>query len=176
MALHGHVIFNDVSPWNYNAPQIKKIRQEFLKSIPQQSRNTLDASTQSARAATLEIQRQRIEALCNNPVKLYVFLKMHRFRTLLRFGAIFRSWKNTPKLGEKFLELYAPQAKFLIMGHTHRSGVWKIGQRVIINTGSIKNHRSCLLVRLENDILKVFRIRRHKKQLILGPLIEKFAI
>jgi predicted phosphodiesterase len=176
LALHGHVIFDDVSPWNYHAPRIEKLRQEFLESIPQQSRDTLDASAQSARAATLKIQRWCLETLGKNSAKFYVFLKIHKLRTLLRLRTILRSWRNTPIFGVKFLERYAPQTKFLIMGHTHRSGVWKLNGRVIINTGSIKNHRQCLLVRLENNNLKVFRIRRDKKQLIPSSLVEEFAI
>jgi len=40
LVLHGHVIFDDVSPWNYCASQLKKIRREFLESTPPSSRNT----------------------------------------------------------------------------------------------------------------------------------------
>lgn len=176
LVLHGHVIFNDVSPWNYHAPRIEKLRREFLESLPQLSRDTLDASAQSARAATLEIQRQHLNYLSECPVRSAIFPKTHKFRTLLRVATVLRSWKNTPKLGAKFLERYAPQAKFLIMGHTHRSGVWQRDGRVIINTGSIKNPRRALLPRLENNILKIYRIRQYKKQFIQGPLVEEFVI
>ena len=176
LALHGHAIFDDVSPWNYCASQLKQNRRQFLESTSKPSRNTLDAYAQSARSATIEIQQQCLKKHCKTRAQSFFFLNIHKFRTLLRIGKILKSWKNTPKLAAGFLELYAPETKFLIMGHTHRSGVWKPDGRVIINTGSIRNHRHALLVQLENDTLKVFRIRRNKKQLILGQLVEEFAV
>ncbi|MCK5113521.1 MAG: metallophosphoesterase family protein [Phycisphaerae bacterium] len=176
LVLHGHAIFKSVSPWNYHAAKIKQLRHEFLESIPQTSRNTLDVATQSARTATVEIQRQCMNNRCKTGLSSYIFLKRHNFRTLMRISKILKSWKTAPKLGADFMERYAPQAKFLIMGHTHRSGVWKIGERIIINTGSIKKPRTALYIRIENDVLKVFRIRRDKKQLICGQLVEEFEV
>ena len=45
-------------------------------------------------------------------------------------------WQIFPKLVSSFIEEHAPQARFAIIGHTHRPGIWTINDRVLINTGA----------------------------------------
>jgi len=56
------------------------------------------------------------------------------------------AWLRQGAEGARFCEHYFPDAEFLVIGHFHRAGCWRIGGRVVINTGAFMNPgRACLV-------------------------------
>lgn len=49
---------------------------------------------------------------------------------------ILRHWIEGPELAARWLERFAPHARVLILGHTHRPGAWQRRDRWIINLGA----------------------------------------
>ncbi|MEI7909773.1 MAG: metallophosphoesterase [Verrucomicrobiota bacterium] len=52
---------------------------------------------------------------------------------------ILQAWWHQGATGLEFCKRYFPQAEVLIVGHFHRSGCWRKGGRLLINTGSFMN-------------------------------------
>ena len=46
------------------------------------------------------------------------------------------AWLSQGREGGKFCDRYFPDAEILVIGHFHWQGCWKVGDRLIINTGS----------------------------------------
>ncbi len=49
---------------------------------------------------------------------------------------ILRGWFRQGEHGARFCERYFPHAEVLVIGHFHRSGVWKVRGKTVCNTGS----------------------------------------
>ena len=67
-------------------------------------------------------------------------------------------WHVFPKLVSRFVKDYSPQARFAILGHTHRPGIWHVDDRVIINTGAFGFPGKPLAVCLQDNRLEVWPI------------------
>lgn len=50
--------------------------------------------------------------------------------------AILNVWINGPEMVAKWMEQFTPAAKVLVMGHTHRPGLWFRRGKWILNTGA----------------------------------------
>ncbi|MBK1884213.1 hypothetical protein JIN85_17470 [Luteolibacter pohnpeiensis] len=46
------------------------------------------------------------------------------------------AWLSQGVEGGKFCDRYFPEAEILIIGHFHWQGCWRVGHRIVINTGS----------------------------------------
>jgi len=56
------------------------------------------------------------------------------------------AWLRQGAEGARFCERYFPNAEFLVIGHFHRAGCWRIGGRVVINTGAFMSPgRACVV-------------------------------
>jgi UDP-2,3-diacylglucosamine pyrophosphatase LpxH len=107
LVTHGDLLFHDISPWSHDSHII-------------------------AAAHSIELRRPRMwrDSLSS-------------LRTVLRECwppwrpfQIFHSWAVTPALAESLARVFRPEARFILIGHTHFCGHWRRGPRVIINTGS----------------------------------------
>jgi len=69
-------------------------------------------------------------------------------------------WRVMPRLAARFAAKVAPASRFFIFGHIHRSGIWRDGRRILINTGSFGIPGPPHGVVLEGRRLLVRRITR----------------
>ena len=54
----------------------------------------------------------------------------------IKAAKVLAYWRSVPTLVHRFVEQCEPGAELVVLGHTHRQGVWRRGGRVILNTGS----------------------------------------
>ena len=47
-----------------------------------------------------------------------------------------KAWVSQGRAGAEFCDRYFPTAEFLLVGHFHWGGKWRVGRRTVINTGS----------------------------------------
>ena len=66
--------------------------------------------------------------------------------------------------------------RFVIVGHTHCPGAWKVPPRVIINTGSFVPYFGACAAIIESGRIEVRRIDFRRSQFIIGKLIRNFAV
>jgi UDP-2,3-diacylglucosamine pyrophosphatase LpxH len=96
---------------------------------------------------------------------------------LNRAYRILRAWQAMPRLAQTLLKTHRPQARFLIMGHTHRPGIWRLpGGLTLINTGSYCPPLGRLLVELTGRDLLVRRICIRRGDFHPGKVIAQFAL
>jgi hypothetical protein len=70
------------------------------------------------------------------------------------------SWHTMPRRAAEYLIEHRPDARFLVFGHLHRPGVWRFGERVLVNTGGYGSPARPRAVVLEGDTLSVHAVIR----------------
>lgn len=165
LIMHGHAVFKEVAPWTWYAPQIVAHRDELLRefgdSYESQLRTTQLASDRSAKSRAT-INRPSIIAL--------------PFKMAWCVAKILQTWHRFPLITEKWLATYAPKTKIVVVGHTHHAGVWNVHGRVIINTGcfAFPSHPRAVIV--ENNTLKVVRIRKNNNKFCLAQELGSWQL
>jgi predicted phosphodiesterase len=69
-------------------------------------------------------------------------------------------WWRFPGYAAEFAERHVPRARYIVLGHSHRQGIWTVGDRVIINTGCYGFPGRPRAVVLEEGVLSVQPIQR----------------
>ena len=87
---------------------------------------------------------------------------LHCFWPPTRPLNILRGWVECGARAQSFAEQFFPEAKVLITGHFHRSGVWKYPQRPIGNTGAWVTHATPYVLDMrDGQILSYLRYNSH---------------
>lgn len=63
------------------------------------------------------------------------------------------AWCTQATAGAEFCSRYFPKAEVLVIGHFHRQGCWRRGDRLVINTGSFMNPGRARWVQWHDDWL-----------------------
>ena len=171
LVTHGDVIFKEVCPWRAAAPQLRLARRNFLAALPAQQRQTLEAQLAAARHAVAEVDcPRRIGPLghLELPARLWRLLK-----NPAQPWAVMRTWRLAPSLAAELLERYRPRARAIILGHTHRAGLWRIGDRLVINTGTPGQLGRALVARIHDGQIVVRRVGRDYRP---GTTIGRFKL
>ena len=174
LVTHGDLLFHDISPWSHEAEVIGEAHSRELAVMEEDAfldfEKRLKASKRAAQAIELhrtEMRRAPFSAL----------------RTLLRECwppwrpfQIVHSWAVTPARAEALARVFRPRARFIIIGHTHFSGTWRRGPRVIFNTGSFLPFGGRMAIDVQGTRLMVRPILNEGGFFKAGaPLIEYAA-
>lgn len=167
---HGDVLHPAVAPWS---PAAGRIRSAFDLAMgkldpdhPRDLETRLAIAQHASHAEWDELAHEAGQSTI--------------WRMLIRPWAIAQVlwyWRIFPDLAASFAEEHAPDARFLVFGHTHRPGIWKRGERTIINTGSFGFPGTPRAVIVEGDRLTVMRVVKRKAQYEFGKsAIAEFQI
>ncbi len=134
LVTHGDMCFRYGSPWS---PWVQRIK-ERLHTVEVTRGGWENARTLEQRAA---LARDYAFAFQPRP-RRYTGLA-GKLETLLHAAwppstplTILKIWTQGPEMVARWMEEFAPAAKVLIMGHTHRAGCWFRRGKWIINTGA----------------------------------------
>jgi len=90
---------------------------------------------------------------------------------------IFDAWQTMPGRAAALLRRHRPRAKFISIGHTHRPGVWRQPDGVVvINTGSFCRPFGGCVVDLAPGRLVVRGIVSRGGEFHAGPALAEFAL
>jgi predicted phosphodiesterase len=89
---------------------------------------------------------------------------------------ILKAWSEVPGRAADLARVFRPQARFVIVGHTHCPGAWKVAPRVIINTGSFVPYFGAWAAIIESGRLQVRQINFCQQQFVIGKLLRDFAV
>ena len=157
---HGDVIFPQMSPCYDDAHLYKAARDSALQQMSQDLRNTLESQLASIREAVAELANSN-SCENNNGSFSNRIQKLQRWLAKPRRGwAIIRGGQKMPSVAAKFTAQYTPEAKFIIIGHTHYSGVWSVADRIVVNTGSFSGFGKAAIVRITEAYLVVQKLVR----------------
>jgi UDP-2,3-diacylglucosamine pyrophosphatase LpxH len=157
---HGDICFRYGSPWSPWVPKVKG----KLDAAEAAAGGFAMARTVEARAA---LAKAYARAFHPRPRKFTGFLG--KLETISHAAwppstplAILDIWKNGPERVAGWMEEFTPRAKLLVMGHTHRAGLWQCRGRWIINTGAFHPFTRPHFVEWETGRVRLVEIeRRH---------------
>lgn len=171
---HGDILFSDIAPWSHQAPEIRRRLATLSRdlSLPELAR--VETRFRLNRLACREV----LEA--PHAFKTHPFAGVVRlFHTLFpprRLIAMLRAWRDTPHLAAELVRLHKPQARVVVVGHTHRPGVWRSGGVTVVNTGSFARPFGGTYVELIGQCVRVVRIRRRGTVFASGPVMAEIAL
>ena len=149
LIMHGHVILHEVTPWTWYGKKIALHRQELINESGDGFESQLQ-TTQLASDRSASSRRKRDRAA----------LIALPYRIAWGVVRILQVWKAFPRLTENWVSTYAPSTKIIVVGHTHRAGIWNVRDLVIINTGCFGFPSHPRAVIIEGSMLRVIRIRK----------------
>ncbi|HWZ95919.1 MAG TPA: metallophosphoesterase [Opitutaceae bacterium] len=171
---HGDIFFDDIVPWSRDVSIMRKLLSREFAALTPVERTQLDHRFAAFRRVCACVpQRHHSE---RNPF-LYTFGVLADVAWPTRTLAVLRTWRETPALAAAFLRLHRPQARFLLMGHTHRPGIVQVpGGLTVINTGSFCAPASPCAVDLTPEKLILRRVVSRGGVFRFGRTLAAFSL
>ncbi|MBC8522377.1 metallophosphoesterase family protein [PVC group bacterium] len=165
LVMHGHVVLLEVTPWTWYGKKIALHRQELIKESDDSFESQL-LTTQLASDRSASSRGKK-----NRPPLIAL-----PYRIVWGILRILQVWKAFPKLTANWISRYAPKTKIVVVGHTHRAGIWKVQDLVIINTGcfGFPSHPRAAII--ENNTLRVFRVRKKENAYYLDQELGSWQL
>ena len=178
LVTHGDVILEQISPWHGGGGQITAARADALAEMPLERRGTLEGQLAAANEAVMRMRhmappRRRGEGTFTQRLGWYWRL----LRRPLALWAVLDFWRRMPRLAAEFLALYADEARVMILGHAHWRGVWRVGDKWIVNTGSFEPPLArALVVSVTGTDVQVRKVVRSKGLYLPGRTVGRYDI
>lgn len=157
--VHGDCLFDDISPWS---PENWEMADDFARL-----RNALPNRDPDANLATrLEYTHQCREILGHDEHE-FDGGRFRLIRSVFRIifpprrpWEILKCWTGVSRRASDFRNRHCPEAKFLVMGHVHRPGVWSLenGEVTLCNTGGFMSVGKARMVEISDDTISLYRI------------------
>ncbi len=167
LVTHGDILFHEVAPWSREAPIIGPQRERFLEAVGDDDALTdFERQLLAAKWASLALEMREPCA----PTGLFPRVRMLLRETLppWRVLRIVKFWMETPSRAAGLAAMFRPEAKVVVIGHTHYPGVWKRDGRIVINTGAYLPFSTRLAVQIEDGRIVVRQVVRRGKDFALG--------
>lgn len=163
VVMHGHALFKEGAPWSWEYLRNKAACRALIDKYPAADTN-LEQRLLLARAmCCLTPPIMRREGI-RNPLLRGL---MHCFWPPARPIGIVRSWLTCGSRANAFANRFFPDAANLILGHFHRSGTWRFGNRCIANTGAWFRHATPYSADLVDGRLIAYESRRDFRAIAL---------
>ncbi|RME69012.1 MAG: hypothetical protein D6781_09605 [Verrucomicrobia bacterium] len=165
LVTHGDIMFPEMAPWGWEARWYREEQARLLAAEPAQRRHSLDTRLAVCKRAILNIRdlSPRYPLRSSHPWKR----RLRFLWSLRRVDEILKAWRRTPAAAAAIAETYRPEARVVVVGHTHRPGAWLVRGRHVINTGSLVPPLGALAVDIDGDRLEVRRMRMEADRLRL---------
>lgn len=174
-AVHGDVLFDEIVPWGRDVPLVNRLMADERLASPHESVSELDHRLAVWRRVAGRIpQRHQSET--------------HRLKYACRFALdtiwpptrvlkIYRAWRDAPHLAAALLRRHRPAARFIVTGHTHRPGVWRMpGGLTVINTGSFAPPLGGYAVDVAPEQIVVRKVVARRGEFYPGEIVAGFAL
>ena len=171
---HGDILFGSIVPWGRDAGLIGQRMAAALAARPAAKR-PLEDQLEILRLVAASIpQRHQSE---HNRLKYAVRFALDCLWPPHRMAKVLRTWRDLPGLASALARQHRPRARFAVVGHTHRPGVWRtLSGVVVINTGSFCLPFGGLAVDLEPRRLTVRRVTARGGSYGPGKVVAEFPL
>jgi predicted phosphodiesterase len=159
---HGDILHPAISPWTDHANRLKQLHADALASLEPAAQQQLEDRLGAAQFASVA----KWEEFTSHPTRRPL---QRKYDLALKVARVLWYWHTLPRLASDFAQKYVPQSRFFVFGHIHRAGIWHLGGRVIINTGSYDFPARPRAVVIEHGYLSVWPIIRKGDVFAYGP-------
>jgi UDP-2,3-diacylglucosamine pyrophosphatase LpxH len=158
LVTHGDVMHPAVAPWSPAAGRMRQAYHAAVDRLPREIRDRLEGRLDAARHASFAEwdDEDAIRREAGRSTIGHMLLRPWSIAQVLLY------WRAFPKLAAEFAAAHTPEARIVVTGHTHRPGRWRIGERIVLNTGSFVAPVRPRAVLLADDAVSMHRIIRHR--------------
>lgn len=161
---HGDILHPMVAPWSKEGPPMGEERHRLLAGRPEPER--LDNSLLLTKRVTL------VAAIYHAPVRHSLAARAEMFgRFIIRPSRILQTleyWASVAHRSHAIKTRHRPRAKLMLIGHTHRAGVWMSEDYTLVNTGAFQPLARPLAIHLDERRAIVHQVRSRAGQFVLG--------
>jgi predicted phosphodiesterase len=175
LVTHGDVLFDTIVPWSHDAGMIEGKVVAALAAIPNEESGTLESRLRAFRSVSAAIpQRHQSEP---NLLRYCVRFANDTIWPPWRALSILRAWREAPGLAEAVARRHRPKAGFVLIGHTHKPGIWRMKSGlVVINTGSFCAPFGAFAADIGPGMLRVRRVQFKAGEFHPGPSVAEFPL
>lgn len=167
LVMHGDVLHPAIAPWSPAAVRMRRAHEYALTKLDEHERGEL-----SARLAAVQFA-SHIEWADGETCESSLWSVLIRPAAAMR---VLRYWRIVPRLAERFAAQHAPEARYVVIGHTHRPGIWPFEQRTVINTGCYGFPGRPRAVVIEDGELAVHAIEQVCGYYHLAGMLAKYEL
>jgi predicted phosphodiesterase len=173
LVTHGDILFLGVAPWSRQALAYRKIHLRALAQLGPDALMSFEKRLLATKRTSIKLQMME-RPVTERSVAPKLRVLVQQFWPPHRPFMILRAWLQTPYLAARLCDLFRPNARYVIVGHTHYPGLWRRGPITVINTGSYVLHFGALAVLLDGEWVEIRKVKRQKEGFALGKRIARF--
>ena len=175
LVTHGDVLFDNKVPWSKDAILIRQRVIAALAALPEDGSCKLDSRLAAFRkvAATIPQHHQSEK----DPLRYAIKLAGDTVWPPKRLLSILQAWREAPGRAAALAGRHRPKAEFILIGHTHKPGVWKMPSGiVVVNTGSFCRPFGALAADITADKVQVRLVESKRGAFHVGRKIAEFPL
>ncbi len=174
LVTHGDMLFHDISPWSAEARFIGPAHTAALEEMEEDVFHNFEERLKASKRAALAVELHKSRLPSGRLARVATFARecWPPWRPL----QIIRVWIISPARAVALGRVFRPQARFILIGHTHYGGIWKMGPRMIINTGSFLPFSGRSALELAGSTLSVYAIEKRMGKFQLGRVTDRFDV
>jgi UDP-2,3-diacylglucosamine pyrophosphatase LpxH len=142
---HGDILHPAIAPWSRDAgPLIRERRRLLLgQPEPEDLHELCLLAKRCSLVATLHEETNRKGLAARMDMVGRFLVQPWRIAITLNY------WANVARYCSRLRTRHRPQARLMLIGHTHRAGVWPNRDFTLVNTGSFQPLSQALVARLD---------------------------
>jgi predicted phosphodiesterase len=177
LVTHGDILFLGVAPWSRQALAYRRIHLRALANLGPDALMNFEKRLLAAKRTSIKLQLMERPVTEHTTPKSRIVelgILIHQFWPPHRPFMILGAWLQTPTLAARLCNLFRPNARYVIVGHTHYPGFWRRGPVTVINTGSYVLHFGALAVLLDGGSIEIRKVTKQKEGFALGKRVARF--
>jgi predicted phosphodiesterase len=175
LVTHGDVLFDNIVPWSKDAASIRRKVIAALAALPEDGSGGFEGRLSAFRSVAATIPQAHQSE--RDPLRFAIRLAGDTVWPPHRALSILRAWREAPGRAASFTSKHRPKARFVMIGHTHKPGVWRMPSGiVVINTGSFCRPFGAMVAEISGDRIRVRRVVSRRGEFHPGPSEAEFPL
>jgi predicted phosphodiesterase len=175
LVTHGDVLFDSIVPWSKDAAVIREKIVTALAAVPEDGGRRLEGRLKAFRSVSASIPQ--LHQSETNTLRYAIRLAGDTVWPPNRVLKVLRAWREAPVRAAAFARSHRPTARFIVIGHTHRPGVWKTESGiVVVNTGSFCRPFGAMTAEISADRIRIRHVEEKGGEFRPGQDVAEFPL